>query len=70
MNDAFRTPEDYEFFLYALPERFPSIRRSTLTFVRLGVSLARIAGELIFDDEVRLVVRERFLYNRLPAALD
>lgn len=70
MNDPFRAAEDYELFLYSLPEHFPSIRRSTLTFARLGASLARIAGELYFDHEIRIVVRERFIYNRLPAVLD
>ena len=70
MNNSFRTAEDYELFLYSLPEQFPSIRRSTLTFVRLGASLARIVGELFFDSDVRIVVRERFIYHRLPAVLD
>jgi len=70
MTEPFRTAEDYELFLYSLPERFPAIRRSTLTFVRLGASLARIAGELHFDHGIRVVVRERFLYHRLPAVLD
>lgn len=70
MNKAFRTAEDYELYLYSLPDQFPSIRRSTVTFVRLGASLARIAGELFFDHDIRVVVRERFVYHRLPAVLD
>ena len=70
MNNPLRTPEDYELFLYTLMEQFPSIRRSTVTFVRLGASLARVAGELHFDQEIRLVVRERILYHRLPAIID
>jgi hypothetical protein len=70
MNDPLRTAEDYEYFLYSLPAQFPSIRRSTLTFVRLGASLARIAGEIHFDYDLRIIVRERFLYHRLPAVLD
>ncbi|MFZ2631724.1 MAG: DUF6516 family protein [Desulfosalsimonadaceae bacterium] len=69
MNDL-RTPEDYEFFLYTLTERFPSVRRSTLTFVRKGMSLARVAGEVFFENGIRLVVRERIVYNRLPAVID
>lgn len=43
------------------------MRHSTMTFVRRGASLARVAGELHFDQEIRLVVRERILYHRLPA---
>ena len=70
MNSTFRTAEDYELFLYSLPNLFPAIRRSTITFVRLGTSLARIAGELIFDHDIRIVVRERFVYHRLPGLLD
>jgi hypothetical protein len=70
MNSDFRTAEDYELFLYSLPEQFPSIRRSTLTFVRLGASLARVVGELFFDSDFHVVVRERFVYHRLPAVLD
>ena len=67
MNNAFRTAEDYELFLYSLPDHFPSIRRSTLTFVRLGASLARIVGELFFDDDIRVVVREMCIRDR-PAS--
>lgn len=70
MNDPLRTPEDYELSLYTLTEQFPSIRRSSVTFVRLGASLARVAGELYFDQEIRLVVRERVLCQRLPILID
>jgi len=70
MNNPLRTPEDYELFLYTLTEKFPSVRHSTITFVRRGASLARVAGELCFDQEIRLVVRERILYDRLPALID
>jgi hypothetical protein len=54
-----RTPEDYELFIYTLAEQFPAIRRSTLLFVRYGATLARVAGELYFDDDIRLIIRER-----------
>jgi hypothetical protein len=70
MNDPLRTPEDYELFIYTLIERFPSIRRSTVTCFRRGASLARVAGELYFDHEIRIVVRERILYHRLPVVID
>ena len=56
-----RTPEDYELFLYTLTEKFPSVRHSTMTLVRRGASLARVTGELLFDQEIRLVVgRSRY----------
>lgn len=70
MSSALRTIEDYEFFLYTLAEQFPSIRRSTLRLIRRGQTLARVSGELHFDGEVRLVVRERLLYDRLPVRID
>ena len=70
MSHFFRTLEDYELFLYTLSEQFPSIRRSTVTLIRRGVSLARVAGELQFDHGIRLVVRERLLFDRLPVVLD
>mgnify|MGYP003428798322 FL=1 len=58
MNDPFRTPEDYELFLYSLVERFLSISRSTLVFVRVGASMARVSGELFLHNGVRLTVRD------------
>ncbi len=70
MSNPLRTAEDYELFLYSLEKQFSSIRRSTVTFVRRGISLARVTGELYFDYEIRIVVRERVLYHRLPAMLD
>jgi hypothetical protein len=70
MSNALRTAEDYELFLYTIVEEFPSVRRSTVTFVRRGVSLARIVGELYFDHEFRVIVRERLIYARLPAVID
>jgi hypothetical protein len=70
MSNSLRAPEDYELFLYTLTEQFPVVRRSTVTFVRRGASLARVAGEQIFDWGIRLVVRERILYHRLPATID
>jgi hypothetical protein len=70
MSAHFRTPEDYELFLYTLTERFPCVRHSTLALVRRGASLARVSGEIFFDQGVRLVVRERLLYDRLPMVVD
>lgn len=70
MNNPFRSPEDYELYLYSLAEIFPDVKRSTITFIRLGATLARVAGELIFKNGTRLVVRERVLYDRLPIILD
>jgi hypothetical protein len=70
MSNPLRSPEDYELFLYTLAEEFASVRSSTVTFVRRGSTLARVAGEIGFDQEVRLVIRERILYDRMPAVID
>ena len=70
MSNPLRTIEDYELFLYTLTQQFPSIRQSTLVITRRGASLARVSGELQFDHGVRLIVRGRILYHRLPAVID
>ncbi|MCL4262393.1 MAG: hypothetical protein KJ069_04230 [Anaerolineae bacterium] len=70
MSNPLRSAEDYELFLYTLPDQFPSVHRSTVTFVRRGSSLARIVGELHFAHHLRVVVRERILFHRLPAIID
>jgi hypothetical protein len=70
MSEVFQGASDYELFIYTLPDQFPSIKRSTLTFVRLGSTLARVAGELQFDHGYRLVVLERLLYGRKPLVID
>ena len=70
MTNPLRTSEDYELFLYTLTDQFPCVRRSTVTLIRRGATLARVAGVLHFDSNVRLVVRERLAYHRLPAVID
>jgi hypothetical protein len=70
MNDPFRTPEDYELYVYTLTEKFDSVENCTITFIRLASTLARVAGELHFKNGMRLVVRERILYHRLPIVID
>ena len=70
MSGVFRSPQDYELYVYTLMEHFPSIRRSTLTFVRLGSTLAGVAGELQFDDGYRPVILERHRYDRKPMVID
>lgn len=70
IDNPLRSDADYEFFIYSIAESFQSIARSTLTFVRQGATLARVAGELHFADGYRIVVRERIVYDRLPAQID
>ncbi|RMF63707.1 MAG: hypothetical protein D6743_10345 [Calditrichaeota bacterium] len=70
MTNPLKTPEDYELFLYTITEQFSQIQRSSLVFIRLGASLARVKGELFFEKDIRLVVRERVVFHRLPVVLD
>jgi hypothetical protein len=70
MSNPLRTAVDYELFLYTLRDRFSSIQRSTLVFIRRGGSLGRVSGELYFAHGLRIVIRERILYDRLPAVID
>lgn len=70
MTNPLQTPEDYELFVYTLMEQFPSVQRSTLTFVRRGSTLARVVGELFLAEDYRLVVRERLVFDRLPGIIE
>ena len=70
MNIALRTLGDYEYFIYSLVEQFPIIKQSTVTVVRSGATLARVAGELLLAGDFRIVVRERLVFDRLPGAID
>ena len=70
MTNPLRTPDDYELFVYTLTEQFPAIQRSTVLFVRYGATLARVAGEITFAADIRLIIRERLTFDRLPMVID
>jgi hypothetical protein len=70
MSNPLRTLEDYELFLYTLSQTFTSIRHSTLTLIRRGASLARVAGEIGFESGLRLVVMERLTADRSPSVIE
>jgi len=70
MSNPLQTDQAYELFIYTLAERFPAISHTTLTFVRRGGGLARVAGELHFAHAFRIVVRERLVYQRYPVVMD
>lgn len=70
MNNPLRTPDDYELFIYSLPGQYAGIVRSTVSFVRVGATLAKVTGEIEFEEHYRLMVRERLIYSRLPVVLD
>lgn len=70
MDNPLRTDADYELFIYSVAESYQSVERSTLTFVRKGATFALISGELHLVGGYRIVVRERIVYDRLPAEID
>ena len=70
MTQLLRTLEDYQLFIYTLAERYSSIRRSTIILERSGATLARVSGEIAFDADIRLVVRERLSFDRLPVVIE
>jgi hypothetical protein len=70
VTNALRTADDYELFLYSIPELFPIVQRSTLRFVRRGATLARVDGEIEFAHQFRISIRERIVFDRLPATID
>lgn len=53
---------EYEKYIYTLPQRHLSIRRSTLTVVRRGAAAGRLTGEIEIGD-YRLVVREKLSFE-------
>lgn len=70
MNNPLRSADDYELFIYTLAERYSSIQSSTLVFERRGSTLARVAGEIMFERDFRIAVRERVVFDRLPAYIE
>ena len=59
----FPSLRDYELFIYTLPEKFASIRYSTLVIARRGRYLADLKGELAFADLYRLTIYERLTWD-------
>jgi hypothetical protein len=58
MPDPLSSPEEYQAFVYNLPDRFPSIRQSTLIYVPSGELFGRVEGLLVFDRSLVLCVQE------------
>ncbi len=54
--NPFQSLREYEIFIYTLPQRFPSIVRSTLTAIHRGKYLAEVMGEVAFASDIRLSV--------------
>ncbi len=57
-DDPLSSPRTYQAFIYALPERYSSIRRSTLVYIPSGSLFGRVEGMLAFDHNIILCVLE------------
>jgi hypothetical protein len=58
MPDPLSSPGVYQAFIYSLPERYSSIRRSTLVYISTGALFGRVEGILVFEGGVILCVQE------------
>jgi hypothetical protein len=55
---------EYEQLVYTLPDRYPSIQRSTLVVIRRGPTFAELTGVVEFEDEVTLTIWEDLNFAR------
>lgn len=58
MPEPLSSPETYQAFIYALPERYTQIRRSTLIYIPSGTLFGQIQGMILFERDVILCVQE------------
>jgi len=58
MPDPLASPGAYEAFIYALPDRYASIRRSTLVYIASGSLFGRVEGRIFFAGDMVLCVQE------------
>lgn len=56
--------EEYEHFIYSLPDCYPAIRTSTLVMIRESVTIARVEGQVLFDKGIILDVWERLNFQQ------
>lgn len=63
MPDPLSTPAVYQAFIYALPDRYPSIRRSTLVYIPSGELFGRVEGMVFFERNIVLCAQERLNFE-------
>ena len=57
--NPFQSLADYETYVYTLQQQFPSIKASSLVVIRRGKLVARLQGELTFEQGYRVTISER-----------
>lgn len=63
MLDVLSSPSEYQSFIYALPERYPAIQRSTLVYVASGSQFGYVEGILFFKPDITLCVLEQLNFE-------
>ena len=58
MPNLLSSPATYETYIYALPQQYPSILRSTLVYVASGELFGHLHGMLFFSRNIVLCVQE------------
>ena len=58
MSNPLSTPNDYATFIHSLPNRYSSLRRSSLTYIPLGAKVGKVVGMIFFDGNIILCVQE------------
>jgi hypothetical protein len=68
--NPFQSLREYELFVYALPQQFPRIVRSTLVVAQRGQFYAEVNGEIAFPAAYRLNVYERLTWDTGPLVIE
>ena len=58
MNNPLASPDDYSFFIHDLPDRYPVIKSSSLTYIPLGSRVGKVIGMVFFANNIILCVQE------------
>jgi hypothetical protein len=61
--NPFQSLDDYEEYIYTLPQKFPSIKTSNLVVIRRGRRVAKLQGELTFARGYRVTISERLSHE-------
>jgi hypothetical protein len=68
--NPFQSLRDYENFVYTLKQRFPFIHETSLVVARRGKRIATLQGEIIFDKDYRIVIKERLSFDEGPVVIE
>lgn len=66
----FRSIRDYESFVYAIRQFFPSVTSSNLLIAHRGRRTGILRGQLVFEDGYRLVIQERLSFDHVTVTIE